>query len=212
MINCELCRFSFQVTWEIVKAYNVGPVVKRANPRPQSTLYGSFYQDQNIWRLNWRPRIDAFLWALFSPFSREWYFASVIVMPVRATPQLKFSWSGKKPLRSSKWLPSLFVMRADMMRSVGNAAEYFTQINHIRNQCYYKYVIAKTSRGCKGSSVRINSFAGNRTWFIFTCRQLLDQYATVPLVFGAVNLLHLKQFLYHRRCMKLVDKDTLMEN
>ena len=83
-----------------------------------------------------------------------------------------------------------------------------TQINHIRNQCYYKYVIAKTSRGCKGSSVRINSFAGNRTWFIFTCRQLLDQYATVPLVFGAVNLLHLKQFLYHRRCMKLVDKDT----
>ena len=87
-----------------------------------------------------------------------------------------------------------------------------TQINHIRNQCYYKYVIEKTSRGCKGSSVRINSFAGNRTWFIFTCRQLLDQYATVPLVFGAVNLLHLKQFLYHRRCMKLVDKDTLMEN
>ena len=65
-----------------------------------------------------------------------------------------------------------------------------TQINHIRNQCYYKYVIAKTSRGCKGSSVRINSFVGNRTWFIFTCRQLLDYYATVPLVFGAVNLLH----------------------
>ena len=87
-----------------------------------------------------------------------------------------------------------------------------TQINHIRNQCYFKYVFAKTSRGCKGSSVRINSFAGNRTWFIFTCRQLLDHYATVPLVFSAVNLLHLKQFLYHRRCMKLVDKDTLMEN
>ena len=52
MINCELCSFSFQVTWEIVKAYNVGPVVKKANPRPQSTLSGSFYQDQNIWRLN----------------------------------------------------------------------------------------------------------------------------------------------------------------
>ena len=72
------------------------------------------------------------------------------------------------------------------------------QINHIRNQCYYKYVIAKTSRGCKGSSVRINSFAGNRTWFIFTCRQLLEHYATVPLVFGAINLLHLKQFLQIR--------------
>ena len=86
-----------------------------------------------------------------------------------------------------------------------------TQINHMRNQlqCYYKYVIAKTSRGCKGSAVRINSFTGSRTWFIFTCKQLLDNYATLPLVFGAVNLLHLKQFLYHRRCMKLVDKDTL---
>ena len=87
-----------------------------------------------------------------------------------------------------------------------------TQINHIRNQCYYKYVIKKTSRGCKGSAVRMNSSAGSRTQFIFTCRQLIDHYATVPLVFGAVNLLHLKQFLYHRRCMKLVNKDTLKEN
>ena len=119
--------------------------------------------------------------------------------------------SGEKKRKESA---TEFMMLADYVipRKKPIKQREITQINHIRNQCYYKYVIAKTSRGCKGSSVRINSFAGNRTWFIFTCRQLLDHYATVPLVFGAVNLLHLKQFLYHRRCMKLVDKDTLMEN
>ena len=29
--------------WEIEKVYNLGPVVKRVKPRPQSTLSGSFY-------------------------------------------------------------------------------------------------------------------------------------------------------------------------
>ena len=76
------------------------------------------------------------------------------------------------PRKKRKESATEFMMLADYVipRKKPIQKREITQINHIRNQCYYKYVIAKTSQGCKGSAVRINSFAGSRTWFIFTCR------------------------------------------
>lgn len=122
MINCELCSFWFQVTWEIEKVYNLGPVVKRVKPRPQSTLSGSFY-------------ISRSKYLAFKLVSAYWCFSLSLVFPslegvvfclckcyaCLATPQLNFFWSGKKPC-SSKWFRSLFVMRAD---SVLFSMEFF---------------------------------------------------------------------------------------
>ena len=76
------------------------------------------------------------------------------------------------PRKKQKESATEFMMLADYVipRKKPIKQREITQINHIRNQCYYKYVIAKTSRGCKGSPVRISGLAGSRTWFIFTCR------------------------------------------